>query len=420
LKARAERVTLLPAMNNRLSKVCLLVGALTFVALINGCSRGKGRDKASVDAATSAPKIEVVTKLHDFGTATEGEKLQHVFEVKNTGAGPLVIDRVTTSCGCTAAVVKSKEIAPGASGEIEVTFDTSARRGANRKSITIISNDPTSPRTQLEVAVNVESLLAFEPFFVRLNPEYGEEQVREAWLVGKLVDQAKLAVTEQNDDKEVAVELAEKTEGDKKIHGLRFKLKGKKVGYGSGRVTVSTGIEKPNQLVMRYSWNVKGNIRVLPAQLYFDDKRPEAKERLLKISSSKASFKLKDVKIESGPFKAKVERVAALATGVAGSAAVEPTFDVKVTLQEGATPKPDASGEIGKLILVSNDPLEPKKEVSLRLAVGRPMGPRGPMGVGPHGPDGPIPPGPPPLRAPPAPPAPPSPPAAPPAPPSNP
>jgi hypothetical protein len=406
LKARAERVTLLAAMNYRLSKACLLVAALTFVALNNGCSRSKGRDKASADAATSAPKIEVVTKLHDFGTATEGEKLQHVFEVKNTGVGPLVIDRVTTSCGCTAAVVKSKEIAPGAAGEIEVTFDTSARRGANRKSITIISNDPTSPRTQLEVAVNVESLLAFEPFFVRLNPEHGEEQVREAWLVGKLVDQAKIAVTEQNDDKEVTVELAEKTEGDKKVHGLRFKLKGKKVGYGSGRVTVSTGLEKPNQLVLRYSWNVKGNIRVLPAQLYFDDKRPEAKERLLKVSSSKASFNLREVRIESGPFTVKKEKAAAPPGGVAGSAAVEPTFDVKVTLQEGATPKADASGEIGKLILMSNDPLEPKKEVSLRLAVGRPMGPRGPM-AGPPGPDGPMPPGPPPLRAPPAPPTPP-------------
>jgi hypothetical protein len=414
LKDSAERVTLLPAMNFRFLKGCLLAGALTCVALSNGCSRGKGGNQASADAATSAPKIEVAEKVHDFGTATEGEKLTHLFDVKNTGAGTLVIDRVTTSCGCTAAVVKAKEIAPGGTGQIEVTFDTSARRGANRKSITVISNDPANPRTQLEVAVNVESLLAFEPFFVRLNPEYGEDQSREAWLVGKLVDQAKLSITEQADDKEVAVELAEKTEGDKKVVGLRFKLKGKKVGYGSGRVTVATGIEKPNQLVLRYSWNVKGNVRVLPAQLYFDDKRPEAKERLLKVSSSKTSFKLRDVKIESGPFKAKIEKSAPPPAGVAGGASVEPTFDVKVTLQDGAAPKPDASGEIGKLILISNDPLEPKKEVSLRLAVGRPIGPRGPMPGGPGGPpDMPGRPGlpmnPPVVPPPPAPPAPPPP-----------
>ena len=405
-------------MNFRSLRGCLLLGALTCVALTNGCSRGKSGNQAAADAATNAPKIEVATKLHDFGTSTEGEKLTHAFEVKNTGAATLVIDRVTTSCGCTAAVVKSKEIAPGGTGQIEVTFDTSARRGANRKSITINSNDPANPRTQLEVAVNVESLLAFEPFFVRLNPEFGEEQVREAWLVGKLIDQAKLSITEQNDDKEVSVELAEKTEGDKKVTGLRFKLKGKKVGYGSGRVTIATGIEKPNQLVLRYSWNVKGNVRVLPAQLYFDDKRPEAKERLLKVSSGKPNFKLRDVRIESGPFKAKIEKSTPQPAGVAGGVSVEPSFDVKVALQDGAAPKPDASGEIGKLILVSNDPLEPKKEVSLRLAVARPIGPRGPMqGPMPGGPgrpfgpgDPPVPPPPmtPPTPAPPTPPAPPA------------
>jgi hypothetical protein len=381
-------------MNYRLWRGCVLIGALTFVALTNSCSRGKGGDKATADAAANAPKIEVTTKLHDFGNATEGEKLQHVFEVRNTGAGPLVIDRVTTSCGCVAATVKTKEIAPGGTGQIEATFDTSARRGANRKSITILSNDPASPRTQLEVAVNVESLLAFEPFFVRLNPDFGKEQVKEAWLVGKLLDQAKIAITEQADDKEVTVELAEKTEGDKKIQGLRLKLKGKKVGYGSGRVTLTTGIEKPNQLVLRYSWNVKGNVRVLPAQLYFDSSRPESKERLLKVSSNQANFKLQSVRIESGPFKAKIEKSAKITLGAAGGAAVEPTFDVRVTLQDGETPKADASGEIGKLVLISNDPLESKKEVSLRLAAGRPMGPRGPHMGGPGAPPGAPPPGP--------------------------
>jgi hypothetical protein len=357
------------------------VAALSALSLTAGCSRGKNSNKATADAAAAAPKIELPTKLHDFGTATEGDKLTHVLQVKNTGTGNLVLDRVTTSCGCTSAVIKTKEIAPGGTGEIEVTFDTTARRGPNRKTITILSNDPNSPRTPMEVAVNVESLLAFDPFFVRLTPEYGEEQVRETWLVGKLVDQAKIAITEQGDDKEVTVERAEKTEGDKKIQGLRFKLKGKKVGYGSGRIVVSTGLEKPNQIVLRYSWNVKGNLRVLPAQIYFDDKRPGPKERTLRVSSSKSDFKLRDVQVQSGPFKAVLEKPDA------GGA--EAAYEVKVTMQEGAAPKADTTGEVGKLLIVSNDPLEPKKEVSLRIATGRSMGARpGMPGMMPQGPLG--------------------------------
>lgn len=366
-------------MNNRIWRGCLLIGALSLIAFSSGCSRSKDSNKATAGAAASAPKLELPSKSHDFGTATEGEKLTHVFQIKNAGKGNLVLDRVTTSCGCTTAVIKTKEIPAGGTGEIEVTFDTTARRGANRKSVTVLSNDPTTPRAQLEVAVNVESLLAFDPFFVRLTPEYGEEQVREAWLVGKLIDQAKIAISEQGDDKEVAIELTEKTEGDKKIPGLRFKLKGKKVGYGSGRVVVTTGIEKPNQLVLRYSWNVKGNLKVLPAQLYFDDKRPGPKERTVKVSSSKADFKLKDVQVQSGPFKATLQKPDAGADAA--------NQEIRVTMQEGATPKADASGEIGKLVIVSNDPLEPKKEISLRLASGRPIGPKGAMpGMGPGGP----------------------------------
>ncbi|MGC4069183.1 MAG: DUF1573 domain-containing protein [Polyangiaceae bacterium] len=368
-------------MNYRNWRGCVLVAALSALSLTAGCSRGKSGNKATADAAAAAPKIEVPTKLHDFGTATEGDKLTHVFQIKNTGAGNLVLDRVTTSCGCTNAVIKTKEIPAGGTGEIEVTFDTTARRGPNRKSITVLSNDPNSPRTQMEVAVNVESLLAFDPFFVRLTPEYGEEQVREAWLVGKLVDQAKIAISEQSDDKEVTVERAEKTEGDKKLQGLRFKLKGKKVGYGSGRIVVTTGLEKPNQIVLRYSWNVKGNLRVLPAQLYFDDKRPGPKERTLRVSSSKNDFKLKDVQVQSGPFKAVLEKPDAGGT--------EAAYEVKVTMQEGAAPKSDPTGEVGKLVIISNDPLEPKKEVSLRIPNGRSMGPRpGMPGMMPPGPAG--------------------------------
>jgi len=357
----------------QLTKKALIVCGLLLGTSLAACVRDKGEKKATADASANAPRIEVATKTHDFGTATEGDKLKYVFEVDNRGNAPLVIDRVTTSCGCTAAVVKSKQIAPGGKGQIEVTFDSTGRRGMNRKAITVLSNDPNNPRTQLEVMVNVESLLAFDPFFVRLSPEYGQEQTREAWVVGKLVDQAKIAIKERSEDKDVSVELAEKDQGGKKVQGLRFKLKGKKVGYGNGRVVVSTGIAKPDQLVLRYSWSVRGNLRVLPAQLYFDQRRAAMRERTLRVSSSRPDFKLASARIASGPFKAELIKPDAGANN----------YQVRVTLDENATPKPGASGEAGMLILSSNDPLEPKKEVSLRLAAPRPRMPM--MKSGPHG-----------------------------------
>jgi hypothetical protein len=342
----------------------VFVGALALVVgLTGGFSKKKSSDKATADAAVSASKIELPAKLHDFGNVTEGDKLKHVFEIKNTGTSPLVIDRVSTSCGCTVAEIKTKQIAPGEKGDLEVTFDTTGRRGQNRKAITIISNDSSNPRAQIEVAANIESLLALEPFFVRLSPDYNEEQTRDAWLVGKLVDQAKVTITEKEktDEAGIDVQMAEKDENGKKVPGVRFKLKGKKVGYGSGRVVLATGLENPKELVLRYSWSVKGNVRVLPAQLYFDERRPQQKERTLKVTSNKPDFKVSGVQVLSGPFKAELVKP----DGGAG-------FEVKVTLT-GEPPKTEPGAEAGKLIITSNDALEPKKEIPIRMSSGRPQ-----------------------------------------------
>src|SRR5947209_8292829 len=47
------------------------------------------------------PVIEFDTMDHDFGTVTEGQKVIHVYKVKNTGQAPLIIQNAAPSCGCT-------------------------------------------------------------------------------------------------------------------------------------------------------------------------------------------------------------------------------------------------------------------------------------------------------------------------------
>ena len=321
------------------------------------CSRGNKKGAPSGEAS-QAPKLELVEKSHDFGSVTEGDKLTHVFKVKNSGVGTLIIDRVTTSCGCTAAVLKKKEIPPGSEGEIEVTFDTNRRGGDNRKTISIQSNDTTSPRTDLEIRAKVETLLSFEPAFVRMNPEFGQTQVTETWIAGKLKDQAKLKIVPGADNQDVSVELAQKdVPGAAPVPGLRFKVVGKKVGFGNGTVTVETGLEKPDKLQVGYHWTVAGNVQVVPAQLYFAAHSNGANERVLRVSSRKADFKLRDAKVTSGPFTAKISVPDA---GVG--------YEVHVVLKKDVEATGAAATEIGKLELISNDALEPKKEIPIRLA----------------------------------------------------
>jgi uncharacterized protein DUF1573 len=43
------------------------------------------------------PKIEVREMRHDFGKVVQGTQATHVFEVRNAGTEPLIIERVQTS-----------------------------------------------------------------------------------------------------------------------------------------------------------------------------------------------------------------------------------------------------------------------------------------------------------------------------------
>ena len=62
-----------------------------------------------------------------------------MFEFTNTGDAELVVTNVKSSCGCTVPKKPEGPIAPGASGSIEVKYDTN-RVGPIRKTVTVYSN----------------------------------------------------------------------------------------------------------------------------------------------------------------------------------------------------------------------------------------------------------------------------------------
>jgi len=92
----------------------------------------------------------------DFGKVRQGEIVSHEFIFRNEGTAPLRIGRVTTSCGCTAALVTEKEIPPGKEGRLKVTFDSHGYSGKVIKYIYFESNDPKVAQVELSISVEVE------------------------------------------------------------------------------------------------------------------------------------------------------------------------------------------------------------------------------------------------------------------------
>lgn len=103
-------------------------------------------ESSGVEEALPQTTIKWDRATHDFGTIQEGEKVRTTFTITNTGDNPLIINNAKGSCGCTVPKVdKNVPIAPGATTEIEVEFNSKGRPGKNSKNVDLFGNFSPSP-----------------------------------------------------------------------------------------------------------------------------------------------------------------------------------------------------------------------------------------------------------------------------------
>ena len=92
-------------------------------------------------AQSKSSQIKANETVHSFGTIAEVDgPTSHTFELTNIGDGPLVITRVTVSCGCTKPEWTKEPISPGKTGEVKVTYNPKGRPGPFYKTISIFNN----------------------------------------------------------------------------------------------------------------------------------------------------------------------------------------------------------------------------------------------------------------------------------------
>ena len=131
--------------------------ALVFLFIAVPAAFSAGAERASNAAGGQAAKVVFDKKVHDFGPIKDGAVVEARFEFRNAGDAPLVIERVETSCGCTAAVLSERNLAPGKKGVLKATFDSRGYQGPVTKYIFVMTNDPASPRTELQIKADVRS-----------------------------------------------------------------------------------------------------------------------------------------------------------------------------------------------------------------------------------------------------------------------
>ncbi len=116
-----------------------------------------GAGEAPPATPPAQPQVRVEPAGFDFGKALPGRTLKKEFVLRNAGEAPLVIENVSTSCGCTAAIAGTTRVLPGRSTSLTVTLETRDYHGPVEKRVGVRSNDPKTPLLTVRVRATVEA-----------------------------------------------------------------------------------------------------------------------------------------------------------------------------------------------------------------------------------------------------------------------
>ncbi len=122
----------------------------------------------------AAPKLTPETLNYDFGSVVQGETVEYSFRFQNSGDQVLEIGQVRTSCGCTAALLSARRLAPGEIGELKVRFNSQGFRGKIHKTITVDTNDPEQP----SVIFNLRGMITLELYTTLERVNWGRVKER--------------------------------------------------------------------------------------------------------------------------------------------------------------------------------------------------------------------------------------------------
>ena len=235
--------------------------------------------------AQDKPKITALETVFKFSEVSEGDKVEHTFQIRNDGTAPLAIQDVRPDCGCTVVKLEQKTLNPGETAEILASFDTSGFQGMKSKLVRIYSNDSDHSPLILKIEGKISAQLIVTPtqiYFGNIVAEKGpkkklEVQVGEKYkILGVESSSPRIIVTSQNNEA-----------GNKATIGVSLSPETEQ-GPFRGDVLVRTSMKDRPVIHVPVFAIIEGDIQVFPAEIslgLIEGPLTEPIEKTVKISS---------------------------------------------------------------------------------------------------------------------------------------
>jgi len=220
------------------------------------------------DAAEGGPRLELSAEEWDFGSKWSGEPCSTEITITNVGDAPLKILKIRSSCGCTALEPRRRELSPGESDKMTLSYNTKKDKEQVSQTIRLETNDPERPRVTIRVTGTVRKVYDAKPAnritFAKIERDSLTTQSIE--LRNNMEEEVVLKLKPFDEPPPFEIKLEEIEPG--RVYQLSATTKPPlKLGANSVNIVLETGLEKFPSLTIPASAYIAPRVYVKPSRL---------------------------------------------------------------------------------------------------------------------------------------------------------
>ncbi len=283
------------------------LSAVACGAMVAAASAAVADEPQPEPGGARGPRLTCDEPVYRFGEATSNQVIEHGFVIANAGDAPLRITGIRTSCGCTVAKLPKHEVPPGERTSIEASLALHGKRGTTRQRITVTSNDPVRPETELWFEGVATEGLAVVPERVLFGTvPQGEVVSREVTIRGAPVPPFRIVAIETYTPLFTAEELPS---NDPLVHRLQLRTTAHpEEGLIDSSVRVQTDSRQHPELHIPISAHVVTGVTIAPQTIELSTEVRAPVTRYVAIRrGAGGSFRILDVATPDAAIQADVQ-----------------------------------------------------------------------------------------------------------------